>query len=88
MSLCFKKRNVEIVEIPLTSINLSERNRRSLQSHSSKIDEIRKAFEEEIEIPPIKLNKSGDGSFDIKDGRHRFLAAEAAGLTFIDAIVV
>lgn len=52
-----------------------------------RIEELRIALEMGDDIPPIRVNAMGDGTFVVKDGRHRIGAHHAAGMTQIWAIV-
>lgn len=81
--------NSGIKSIPLDAIQLSEKNLRSLRKrkHVLKIERIRSAFENDEEVEPIRVVAVEADRFHIQDGRHRFLAAKAAGYVFIEAIV-
>lgn len=52
-----------------------------------RIEELRIALEMGEDIPPIRVNAMGDGTFVVKDGRHRIGAHHAAGMTQIWVIV-
>ncbi|MFN8390714.1 MAG: hypothetical protein U0136_10525 [Bdellovibrionota bacterium] len=77
-----------IVSVPLALIHLSDKNRSRLTRDRGQVEAMRKMYELGASMVPIKLIERGDGSFDIDDGRHRFLAAELAGASVIDAEIV
>lgn len=52
-----------------------------------RVEEYRREMEDGVEFPPVVLNEITVGRFAINDGRHRVAAAEAAGHTWIRAIV-
>lgn len=74
--------------VVLANIHLSQKNRKRLARDRGQIEELRKAYECGVSLPPITLIERDDGGFDIDDGRHRFLAAELAGLTVIEALIL
>lgn len=52
-----------------------------------RVREFASAIECGDDIPPIRVNALGDGTFVVKEGRHRVLAHRMAGMTQIWAIV-
>lgn len=74
--------------VVLASIHLSQKNRKRLARDRGQIEELRKDYECGVSLLPITLIERDDGGFDIDDGRHRFLAAELAGLTVIEALIL
>ena len=76
------------ISVPLAQIRLSEKNRKRLRRDRGQIEELRQAYERGEDHPPIALLERVDGEFDIEDGRHRFLAAELAGIEVINARIV
>jgi hypothetical protein len=53
----------------------------------SKLEPIRKALANGVELPPIRLSADETGRLTIEDGIHRYNAAREAGHTHIPAIV-
>jgi ParB-like chromosome segregation protein Spo0J len=53
----------------------------------AKVEEFRRAMEDGEDFPPVVLREVSVGRFAVVDGRHRVAAAEAAGLTWIEAVV-
>ena len=74
--------------VALAQIHLSKKNRVRLARDRGQINLLRQAYERGDSLPPIALIQRADGGFDIDDGRHRFLAAELAGLTLIEAEIL
>ncbi len=79
---------VETIFVKLSDIHLSEKNRARLARDRGQIEQMRRAYENDEPGVPLKLIGRVDGTYDIDDGRHRFLAAELAGLTVIEAVVI
>ena len=52
-----------------------------------RVREFAYAIERGDDIPPIRVNALGDGTFVVKEGRHRTLAHRMVGMTQIWAIV-
>jgi ParB-like chromosome segregation protein Spo0J len=72
------------ITVPLDQIRISERRRRGLSV--STVERYRQWLEQGREAPPVRLIRLGDG-FVVQDGRHRVVAAHAAGQLEIDAEV-
>ena len=82
-----KKHYQESLEIPLSEICLSKKNRKALKRDRKQIEELRKKLERGENEPAVILIRRSDGLYDLEDGRHRFLAAELAGAYSVTAIV-
>ncbi len=52
-----------------------------------RVEELRVEIENGVEIYPIRVNALGDGTYTIKDGRHRVQAHILAGFTEIIAVI-
>ncbi len=74
--------------VALAQIHLSQKNRKRLARDRGQIELLRLIYERGDNLPPITLIQREDGEFDIDDGRHRFLAAELAGITLIEAFII
>lgn len=74
--------------VNLSDIKLSEKNRNSLKRDHHQIEALRQLYEADVELPPIVLIAQQDGSYEVDDGRHRFLAQELAGFTSLEAVVI
>ena len=70
--------------VPLTDVRISDRRRRAI--NASKVEQYREWLEQGRQAPPVRLARDGDG-FVVRDGRHRVLAAVAAGYADIDAVL-
>lgn len=77
----------ELWIIPLEKVLLSKKNRKALKRDRGQIDRMRQEIEAGREMLPIRVNALCDGTFQLVDGRHRFLAAELAGEVVIEAYV-
>jgi ParB-like chromosome segregation protein Spo0J len=73
-----------VVYVPLGQIRISERRRRAI--NASTVEQYRQWLEQGREAPPVRLVRREDG-FVVRDGRHRVLAAVAAGHVEINAEV-
>ena len=52
-----------------------------------RVEEFAVALERGDDIPPIRVNALGDGTYVVKEGRHRTLAHRLIGYTQIWAVV-
>ncbi len=52
-----------------------------------RVEEMRTQIEEGMEMHPIRVNALGDGTYTIKDGRHRTMAHIIAGFSQILAYI-
>lgn len=75
----------KLMLLRMESLRLTKKKRRGICPH--RIEVLRMALERGEDIPPIRVNYMGDGTFMVKDGRHRIGAHQTAGMTQIWAIV-
>lgn len=75
----------KLMLLALEHLRTTKKKRRGVCHH--RIESLRVALETGGDIPPIRVNAMGDGTFVVKDGRHRIGAHLAAGMTQIWAIV-
>lgn len=75
----------EAVLLPIEALRYTTKKRRGICSR--RVEEIRQALEFGEDIPPIRVNALGDGTYVVKDGRHRIQAHLEAGIGFIYALV-
>lgn len=75
----------KLMLLAMETIRSTKKKRRGVCPH--RIEDLRMALEMGEEIPPIRVNYMGDGTFTVKDGRHRIGAHQAAGMSQIWAIV-
>ncbi len=61
--------------------------KRAARASAKKVEQYRRLMEEGREFPPVVLIELPNGTYDLRDGRHRYLAAQAAGFSFVDAVV-
>ena len=70
--------------VSLADVRISERRRRSL--NASKVEQYRHWLEQGRQAPPVRLARVGAG-YVVRDGRHRVVAAVAAGHADIEAVL-
>ncbi len=75
----------KLMLLAIESLRCTTKKRRGICPH--RIEVLRMALEMGEDIPPIRVNYMGDGTFTVKDGRHRIGAHKAAGMSQIWAIV-
>lgn len=75
----------QAVFIALAALRFSRRPGNGVCPHQ--VEELRIQIENGAEIEPIRVNALGDGTYTIKDGRHRVQAHIAAGFSEILAFV-
>lgn len=75
----------KLMLLVMESLRCTKKKRRGICPH--RIETLRMALEMGEDIPPIRVNYMGDGTFTVKDGRHRISAHKAAGMSQIWAIV-
>mgnify|MGYP001580178203 FL=1 len=73
------------VYVALANLRFSEKTGNGVCPH--RVEELRIEIENGAEIHPIRVNALGDGTYTIKDGRHRVRAYILAGFTEILAVV-
>ena len=78
------ERLTETICVSLVDVRISERRRRS--TNASKVEQYRLWLEQGREAPPVRLARDGVG-YVVRDGRHRVLAAVAAGHADIEAVL-
>lgn len=71
--------------VAIRDIRLSPK--RAKRASGQKVEQYRRAVEAGSEFPPLKLIALSDGTYDLSDGRHRYLAQVLAGYTQVEAIV-
>ena len=70
--------------VSLADVRIGQRRRRSV--NASKVEQYRQWLEQGRQAPPVRLARDGAG-YVVRDGRHRVVAAVAAGHADIDAVV-
>ena len=70
--------------VSLADVRIGQRRRRSV--NASKVEQYRQWLEQGRQAPPVRLARDGAG-YVVRDGRHRVVAAFAAGHADIDAVV-
>ncbi len=71
--------------IALKALRFSEKAGSGVCPH--RVEELRVEIENGAEIHPIRVNALGDGTYTIKDGRHRVRAYILAGFSEILAVI-
>lgn len=71
--------------LPIDQLRFTAKKRRGISP--KRVEELRQALEEGDDIRPIRVHALGDGTYIVKDGRHRIKAHIAAGLASIAAMV-
>jgi hypothetical protein len=74
-----------LVLLSIHALRTAKKKRRGVCHH--RVEALRFLLESGEYIPPIRVNKLEDGTYTIKDGRHRVAAHRRAGMTQIWAIV-
>ena len=75
----------EEVLLDIGLLRFSSRKRRGVSP--KRIEELRIELERGLDVMPIRVNLLGDGTYAVKDGRHRIQAHIEAGISHIYAIV-
>lgn len=75
----------EVLFLPISSLHITEKKRKGVSS--KRVEEIRRKIECGEEILPIKVFELGDGTYVVRDGRHRIKAHLEAGVHYIAAMV-
>jgi hypothetical protein len=70
--------------VSLADVRIGKRRRRSV--NAAKVEQFRQWLEQGRQAPPVRLVRDGAG-YVVRDGRHRVVAAVAAGYADIDAVV-
>lgn len=69
----------------IDSLRCAKKKGRGVCHH--RVEALRFALESGEDITPIRANRMEDGTYAVKDGRHRVAAHQAAGMTQIWAVV-
>lgn len=83
----YKSSNEEIVEVAVDDIFVSEKNIQRVLRDKTQIEKMRRDFESGRKMVRVVLHPRASGGYDVEDGRHRVIAAKAAGITYIDAVI-
>lgn len=75
----------KLLLLAIDLVRSTTKKRRGVCSH--RVEELRRALEEGADVPPIRANLMEDGTFTVKDGRHRLAAHKLAGMAQIWAVV-
>ena len=69
----------------IETLHFTKKKRRGISP--KRVEELRRLIETGEEVRPIKVHALGDGTYILKDGRHRIQAHIAAGIMLIWAVV-
>ncbi|MDO8600776.1 MAG: ParB N-terminal domain-containing protein [bacterium] len=75
----------QAVLLSIGSLRFSEKKRRGVSE--KRVEELRRLVEAGRDLPPIRVHALGDGTYVVRDGRHRIKAHLAAGIDCIFSIV-
>jgi ParB-like chromosome segregation protein Spo0J len=75
----------EVVLLPIEVLRYTAKRRRGISPR--RVEELRQAIELGDDVLPIRVNALGDGTYVVRDGRHRIQAHIEAGIGFIYALV-
>ena len=75
----------EAVLLPIELLRFTEKKRRGICSR--RVEELRRLIEMDRDVFPICVRRLHDGTYVVRDGRHRIKAHLAAGINLIAAIV-
>lgn len=76
---------MEAVLLRIESLRFSSKKRRGVSPH--RVEELRRELEEGKDLLPISVCAMGDGTYVVRDGRHRIQAHLEAGIDCIFAFV-
>lgn len=74
-----------VLFLPIGSLRFSREKRKGISPR--RVEELREAIEREEDVMPIRVNALGDGTYVVKDGRHRIVASLEAGIHLIEALI-
>ena len=78
-----------VVYIHLDEIYVSDATWHKLMTRDGQqIEAYRQAYENGEEMVRVVLRPRYDGGYNVKDGRHRVIAAKQAGVGHIEAIII
>jgi hypothetical protein len=77
-------RRTATIWVPLAEIQIGNRRRRTIDR--STVERYRRWLEQGFDPPPVRLARHGD-AYLVRDGRHRIVAALAAGYTVVEAVL-
>ena len=66
-------------------LRITSKKRRGVSA--KRVEELRVEIEEGAEMTPIRVRALGDGTYVVKDGRHRIQAHLEAGISVIAAVI-
>jgi hypothetical protein len=75
----------EAVLLPIEALRYTTKKRRGISP--GRVEELRRAIESGEDVLPIRVNALGDGTYVVRDGRHRIQAHLEAGIGLIYAFV-
>ncbi len=73
------------VWLPINALRFTAKKRRGVSP--KRVEELRREIEDGNAVHPIRVHALGDGTYIVKDGRHRIQAHLAAGIASIAALV-
>lgn len=71
--------------VPIAALRFSTKKRRGVCHR--RVSELQWQLESDFDMTPIRINALGDGTYTVKDGRHRIQAHIEAGIDHIYAYV-
>lgn len=71
--------------IVLDEVVIAKKRRRGVCLKT--VERYRKLMEMGVEMPPVTVTQTIQGTYAVRDGRHRVMAARAAGEILIEAVV-
>ncbi len=71
--------------VPITALRFTKKKRRGVSPR--RVEEICQEIESGRDIHPIRVNALGDGTYTVKDGRHRIQAHCLLKLFYVYAVV-
>jgi len=74
-----------VVLLPISTLRFPAKTRGGVSP--KRVEELRRALESGEEMFPIKVHALGDGTYVVRDGRHRIQAHLEAGISVIDAVI-
>lgn len=78
----------DIVCVPLDEIYIPDKVYNRVMRDVTQIERMRMDFERGRRMVRVVLRRRCGGGYNVEDGRHRVIAAKAAGESHIEAIIV
>ena len=75
----------QVLCVPISTLRYSQKKRHGVSRR--RVEELRREIESDRDVLPIRVHTLGDGTYVVRDGRHRLEAHIAAGFSMIAVYV-